>query len=158
MRAAVISGEMMHSRPVVVSIGLSRTAAIPSGISAAIRIRRHPVVGSSSCICLHSLIELVPNLGNTLTKVDLYSSIVNKRVVHFEVCLNSLFLFGKLNKGILKRISSSTVSNDLCVDLFVETRKDEFQILILRDWIEFADKQDSVGCFDFCRRQISQHF
>ena len=108
----------------------------------------------------HFLLLCVPApcLGNGLAKVDLDASVINQSVVHFEKGFGTLLLGTKLDKGVLERVARFGIPNNFGLAVGIESRKDEFEVFVFGNGVEFAHKQDIVGCLDVGRRQITQHF
>jgi len=71
------------------------------------------------------------------------------------LCLLTLVEF---DESVLERISSLLVSNHLATHDCPESRKNELQIFISRDRVEFADKKHVLRRPDICKWQISNHF
>jgi hypothetical protein len=69
--------------------------------------------------------KFVPYFGYTLTEIDLYSSIIHKRIVHFEIGLHRLFFRRELDERVLQRIAGIRISDYFCFDFFVKAGKDK---------------------------------
>ena len=84
---------------------------------------------------------LIPELAHRLREVDMDSSFINENSIHFSVSKNALVLSLKLNKCVLQRVASFPVSNQVARGYFAKSRKNKFKVLLLRDWIEFANEK-----------------
>jgi hypothetical protein len=106
------------------------------------------------------LIVLVPHLGHGLTKVHGDTPVVDQHIIHFQVRFGRLLLRRKFTKGVLQRLSGTSVANNLHFDRWIKSRKYQFQILVDRDGIEFTAKQDRVGRgnLHFGTWQVAEHF
>jgi hypothetical protein len=104
------------------------------------------------------LIVLVPNLGHGLTEIHGYAPVIHQHIVHFQVRFSRLLLGGEFTKGVLQRLPRRGIANNLHLDGGIESGKDQFQIFIDRDGIEFATKEDRIGGSDFSTGQVSEHF
>ena len=68
------------------------------------------------------------------------SAFIDKRTLHFHVCLHALVLTFKFNKCVLKTIPSFPVFNYFTTFYLAEAAKNQLQVLLLRNWVKFADK------------------
>mmetsp|Transcript_146 Transcript_146/g.491 ORF Transcript_146/g.491 Transcript_146/m.491 type:complete len:258 (+) Transcript_146:279-1052(+) len=100
---------------------------------------------------------LVPQLCNRLGEVHFDPAVVDEDAVHLFVCLFTGCLFLKLNEGVVQGVARHVVSDDFALHHFPEPRKNELEILVSSDRIEFADEQDVVWCLHLCIGQIAEH-
>jgi hypothetical protein len=104
------------------------------------------------------LIVLVPQFGHGLAEINLDSAIVNQCIIHFEIGLDSGLFVGEFGKCVLQGSTSLLIANDLHLDVFIKTRKNQLEIFIDRHRIEFANKQDIFRCSNVGIGQVAQHF
>ena len=100
---------------------------------------------------------LVPQLAHTVTKVDFYSTLVHKHIVHATICHDTLILCLKLHKCKLERIASLPVSDDLTGDDFAEAGENYLQVFALCHWVHLAYEQNIVGRFYISLRKVIKH-
>jgi hypothetical protein len=90
-----------------------------------------------------------------LTEINLYTAIIHQCVVHFEISLHGLLFFLKLGESILQRLTRALVSNNFYFHCRIESTEDEFQIFVLSDGVELANKQHIFGGFNVGVGQIT---
>ena len=63
---------------------------------------------------------LIPQFTHTIAKVDLDAPLINQNIVHPRIGKDTLILCLKLYEGILKRITSFPVTNNLAGNNFAK--------------------------------------
>jgi hypothetical protein len=92
-----------------------------------------------------------------LTKVHVYSSIIDENSLHLEVgCLAGALVF-ELDESILQAVARLLVAYDFARENRTETTEDEFEVGVGSDRVEFANKQDVLGWFDLGEGEITHH-
>jgi hypothetical protein len=71
--------------------------------------------------------------------------VVDQDSLHFEIRSLTIFFRRELNEGVLQAVASLLIANHLAGENFAEAREDQFQILVLGDRIQLADKEDLLG-------------
>lgn len=81
-------------------------------------------------------------LLKTLREIDMDSAFVDEGSFHFKVgFLARLFSF-EFNEGVLQGFTGFPISDNFATCDDTETRKDEFEVAFLSDFVELADEED----------------
>lgn len=84
--------------------------------------------------------------------------VIDQDALHFEICLFAVLLIFKFNEGVLEAVTSPFISNDLARENSPEPAENQFEIFIMCDWVQLADKENIFWRLDFRKREISNHF
>ena len=77
---------------------------------------------------------------DTLTEIDMDSSIVDKNVIHRQIGLLGILFVFVLDKGIAERVARLLVPHDFATEDFAESTEDGLQIFVRRHLIQFTDE------------------
>lgn len=95
--------------------------------------------------------------SNRLGEVNPYSPIVNEHILHLEIRLFRIFSFIELDEGILQRVASLFIPDDLTTHNLPETGEYELEIFVPSYRVELADEQDVLRGPNIREWQIANH-
>jgi len=101
---------------------------------------------------------LVPLFGHRLREVDVNPPLVYEHALHLEVGLVASLFFLELNERVLQTVTSFPVSDDVAANYLAKAGEYQFQVVLLGDWVELANKEDVLGRLDLGVREVIDYF
>ena len=101
---------------------------------------------------------LVPLFGHRLREVDVNPPLIYEHALHLEVGLVASLFFLKLNERVLQTVTSFPVSDDVAANYFAKAGEYQFQVVLLRDWVELANKEDVLWRLDLGVWEVIDYF
>lgn len=68
------------------------------------------------------------------------AAVINENALHLEVGCFAGGLVVVLDECVLQAITRLGIANDFAAQDFAKAAKDEFQVLVTSDWVQFADE------------------
>lgn len=113
--------------------------------------------GGASTFLVGDVTPVICNLGDALREIDMDAVVVDEHAFHFEVGLFALLLGREFNECVLQAVACVLVPDDLAVENLAKARENELEILILRDGVEFAHKEDVFWRRNFSKWEVADH-
>ena len=91
-----------------------------------------------------------------MAEIHLNAAIVNKHVIHLVIRVHGALLRLKLNERVAERVARLVIADDLAA-LHAKTEEDHAQVLVLRNWIQLANKENVLRRLHVRIREITDH-
>jgi hypothetical protein len=116
-----------------------------------------PLRGSTSSLVVGIVAPHFAESTHALAEVNVDSPVINQDRIHLGVGFFAALLVFKLNKGVLQAVSCLLVPDHLAAQDVAKAAKDEFQVLVRSDGIQFADEENVFRRLDLGKRQVAHH-
>lgn len=85
----------------------------------------------------------------------MYPVVINEHSLHLEVGPFAVLFGREFDEGVLQTVARFLVANNFTRQDLPKAGKDELEILVLRDRVQFADKKNLLRWSDFGEWQVA---